>query len=109
MRHVLIEYARKRNAQKRPSSSARVELSECNEALAGDVGILEIDEALQGLQKLDPELAKLVELKFFGGCNIDELAAAMNQSPATVVRNWRIARAWLRREISLEGSVDETT
>lgn len=103
MRQILIERARARNALKRGGAQARVTL---NEALVpgGEQAfdLLALDEALERLAALDPEQARLVELRFFGGLTVDETADAMSMSPATVKRHWAVARAWLARE--LEGS-----
>ena len=101
MRQILIERARARGALKRGGVQARVTLDEG--LLAADsphIDLLALDEALQRLQAIDPEQARLVELRFFGGLTIEEAAEAMNISAATVKRHWTIARAWLARELS---------
>jgi RNA polymerase sigma-70 factor (ECF subfamily) len=100
MRQILIERARARAALKRGGAQPRVTL---NEALVagGDQSfdLLELDVALEKLAALDPEQARLVELRFFGGLTVEETAEAMSISPATVKRHWAIARAWLAREL----------
>jgi RNA polymerase sigma-70 factor (ECF subfamily) len=101
MRQILIERARARGAQKRGGAQPRVTL---NEAVVGggdapSVDLVALDAALQRLEALDPEQARLVELRFFGGLTIEETAEAMNISPATVKRHWTVARAWLAREL----------
>jgi RNA polymerase sigma factor (TIGR02999 family) len=100
MRQILIERARARAALKRGGAQPRVTL---NEALVagGDQSfdLLELDVALEKLAALDPEQARLVELRFFGGLTVEETADAMSISPATVKRHWAIARAWLAREL----------
>ncbi len=101
MRQILIERARARGALKRGGVQARVTLDEG--LLAADsphIDLLALDEALQRLEAIDPEQARLVELRFFGGLTIEEAAEAMNISAATVKRHWTIARAWLARELS---------
>ena len=101
MRQILIERARARDALKRGGVQARVTLDEG--LLAADsphIDLLALDEALQRLEAIDPEQARLVELRFFGGLTIEEAAEAMNISAATVKRHWTIARAWLARELS---------
>ena len=101
MRQILIERARARGALKRGGVQARVTLDEG--LLAADsppIDILALDEALERLEAIDPEQARLVELRFFGGLTIEETAEAMNISAATVKRHWTIARAWLARELS---------
>lgn len=100
MRRILVEHARRRNADKRGGSHVRVQL---DEALAvadeTDVEVLAIDEALDRLAAIDPQQARVVELRFFSGLSVEETAAALGVSPKTVKRDWSVARAWLRREI----------
>lgn len=100
MRQILIEAARARHAQKRGVEHARVTL---DEGLVADeartVDVLAVDAALHKLAAIDAQQARLVELRFFGGLTIEESAAALGISPATVKRHWAVARAWLQREI----------
>jgi RNA polymerase sigma factor (TIGR02999 family) len=100
MRQILIERARARNAQKRWGEKARITL---DEGLLGgaeqSVDLLALDEALERLAALDPEQARIIELRFFGGLTVEETADAMSVSPATVKRHWTVARAWLAREL----------
>lgn len=100
MRRILVEHARRRDADKRGGSQVRVQL---DEALAvadeADVDLLAIDEALDRLAAIDPQQARVVELRFFSGLSVEETAAALGVSPKTVKRDWSVARAWLRREI----------
>jgi RNA polymerase sigma factor (TIGR02999 family) len=100
MRRVLVDHARRRDADKRGGSQVRVQL---DEALAiapeTDVDVLAIDEALNRLAAIDPQQARVVELRFFSGLSVEETAAALGVSPKTVKRDWSVARAWLRREI----------
>ena len=111
MRQILIERARARQTEKRGGDRERITLEEGaladrdkNEA-GGDVALdlLAIDEALDRLAEIDAQQAKVVELRFFGGLTIEETAAAIEVSPATVKRHWTMAKAWLRREV-LDGS-----
>jgi RNA polymerase sigma-70 factor (ECF subfamily) len=105
MRQILIERARARNAQKRWGEKARITLEE--ELVQGgerSVDLLALDEAIERLAALDPEQARIVELRFFGGLTVEETADALDISPATVKRHWTVARAWLARE--LEGRPD---
>ena len=100
MRQILIERARARHAQKRGGVRARVTLDDA--LVAGgerSIDLIALDEALERLAQLDPEQARLIELRFFGGLTIEETAEAMNISPATVKRHWTVARAWLAREL----------
>lgn len=101
MRQILIEAARARHAQKRGGERARVTL---DEGLVADeartVDVLAVDAALHKLAAIDAQQARLVELRFFGGLTVEESAAALGISPATVKRHWAVARAWLQREIA---------
>lgn len=102
MRRILIEHARRRQSARRGGAEARrVSLDEAAglaEAPAAD--LLALDEALRGLAELDPRKSRVVELRYFGGLDIEETAAVLGLSAATVKREWRSARLWLRREIS---------
>ena len=100
MRRILVEHARRRDADKRGGSHVRVQLDEAV-AVADetDVDLLAIDEALDRLAAIDPQQARVVELRFFSGLSVEETAAALGVSPKTVKRDWSVARAWLRREI----------
>lgn len=107
MRHVLIDHARARAAQKRgvPALSFD-ELSDCAQATLSTqsahraLDLLALDQALQQLERLDPQQCRVVELRFFGGLSVDETAAALAISPASVKREWASARAWLLRALS---------
>ncbi len=100
MRQILIERARARGALKRGGLRPRVTL---DEGLLGgperSIDLVALDEALERLAAFDPEQARLVELRFFGGLTVEETADAMGSSPATVKRHWAVARAWLAREL----------
>ena len=109
MRQILVQRARARHAEKRGGQDAqRITLDESVEAAsaqngaAGQAGIdvLELDAALERLAALDPQQAKIVELRYFGGLTVEEAAEALDISPATVKRHWTIARAWLKKELS---------
>jgi len=100
MRQILVQRARARNAAKRGGAPKRVTLEEG--LLVGDapaVDMLALDEALTRLAALDAELARIVELRYFGGLTVEETAEAVGSSPATVKRQWVMARAWLKRAI----------
>jgi len=101
MRQILVEHARARGAQKRWGGMDRVSLHEsvANPALA-EAMLPALDEALTRLEQIDPEQARIVELRYFMGLDINETAAALGISPATVKRRWAMARAWLHRELS---------
>ena len=101
MRRILIDSARRRNAEKRGGGMARSELGDDDCVIdPSDVDtLLSLDEALTRLADEDAELAKLVELRYFTGLTIDETAKILGVSPRTTKRNWAYARAWLRREM----------
>ena len=105
MRRILADHARRRKAQKRGSDPARVTLDRIEVAAPeGDVDADDLDAALEKLAALDERQARLVELRFFGGLTIEETADVLAISPATVKRDWALARAWLHRELKSEGA-----
>lgn len=100
MRHVLIDGAVRRKAQKRGGSRRPIALDEI--PLAADARseqLLALDDALERLALLDARRSRVVECRFFGGMSIEETAVALDISPATVKRDWTLARAWLNREM----------
>jgi RNA polymerase sigma factor (TIGR02999 family) len=104
MRRILVDHARGHRAVKRGAGMPRMSLdgSEAAGDLAAhgdDASVLDLHDALERLAVLDPLQARLVELRYFGGLTIEETAAALDRSPATIKREWAIARAWLRREL----------
>ena len=106
MRQILVQRARARHAEKRGGENQeRITLDESimaarsPEASEG-IDVLELDAALEKLAALDPQQAKIVELRYFGGLTVEEAAEALEISPATVKRHWTIARAWLKKELS---------
>lgn len=100
MREILVERARARAAAKRGGSRIRVSLSGVQASEANEtMDVVALHEAMERLEKLDPELVRIVELRFFGGLTVEETAEAMGSSPATVKRAWSMARAWLKREL----------
>jgi len=101
MRQILVERARARGAQKRWGGMDRVSLIDSLIGASNEEAMLPaLDEALERLEKLDPEQAKIVELRYFVGLGIDEAADALGMSPATLKRRWALARAWLFRELT---------
>jgi len=99
MRRVLVDHARARNAAKR-GSALRVTLDEALAAAPGpDVDMLALDDALERLAAAEPRWARVVELRFFGGLEVTEVAETLDISVATVKRDWQFARAWLAREL----------
>jgi RNA polymerase sigma-70 factor, ECF subfamily len=103
MRRILVDFARSRGYQKRGGGIAPMSLDEapsvCNEP---DPNLLALDEALKALAANDERGSKVVELRFFGGLSMEETAAVLGVSTDTVLREWRLARAWLLRELSAE-------
>ena len=100
MRRILLDYSRSHQAAKRGGNVEKVYLQEAaivSTARAADV--VALDEALIRLAELDPQQARLVELRFFGGLSIEETADVLEVSPATVKRSWNVAKAWLAREL----------
>ncbi|HKT80368.1 MAG TPA: ECF-type sigma factor [Vicinamibacterales bacterium] len=100
MRQILVDRARARGAEKRWAGLDRVTLTDAIAHAPGDAMLPALDEALDRLEQLDAEQARIVELRYFAGLSIDEVAAATGLSPATVKRRWSMARAWLHRELT---------
>lgn len=102
MREILVDRARRRNRVKRGGNNADLELREDIYVVAAnrDVDLLALDAALTRLAAIDVQQARLVELKFFGGLEITEIAEVLDISSATVKRDWNSAKAWLRHELS---------
>jgi RNA polymerase sigma factor (TIGR02999 family) len=101
MRRILVDHARARGAQKRGDGRRKVSLDEALLlAAAESEHLIELDAALERLAALDPQQARIVELRFFAGLSIDEAAEVLGRSARTVNREWRIAKAWLQRELS---------
>jgi RNA polymerase sigma-70 factor (ECF subfamily) len=100
MRRILIDFARSQNYQKRGGQIAHIELEE-SATVSAVVGaeLLAVDEALKQLATVDTRKSEVVELKFFGGLTVDEIAATLKVSPETVMRDWKLAKAWLLREL----------
>ena len=100
MRQILVDHARTRDARKRGGELARVTLDEgVARQEAPSVDMIVLDDAIRRLEEKDPDLCRLVELRYFGGLSIEETAEALGTSPATVKRDWAAARVWLRRLI----------
>ena len=103
MRRILVDHARSRGYQKRGGGKVRVQFDEAlGMACSVDSNLLELDEALDRLSALDPRKAKVIEMRFFGGLSVEETAEALSISPETVMRDWKLARAWLYRELSVD-------
>jgi RNA polymerase sigma factor (TIGR02999 family) len=104
MRRILVDHARARQAGKRGGAAPAITLdtaAEPADTRAADrfLTVLAVDEALARLAALDEEQARIVELRFFAGLSVEETAVILDRSPRTVKREWRLARAWLQREL----------
>jgi len=105
MRRVLVEQGRRRLAERRGHGAPHVSLSAAPEVGRAEAAeILALDEALRQLGQRYPQAGRIVELRFFGGLNEGEIAAALGLSVPTVKRRWRMARAWLHRHLSVPGA-----
>src|SRR5690349_20928611 len=103
MRRILVDFARSRNYQKRGGHFPHIELEEAaTVSLAVGSELLAVDEALKGLASVDARKSAVVELRFFGGLTVEETAAALGVSVETVMRDWKLAKAWLLLELSSE-------
>ena len=101
MRHILVDGARTRQREKRGGSSQRVDLDRIAEFSPGrDRELVAIDDALQALAAMDPRKAQVIELRFFGGLSVVDITEVLKISEATVLRDWRLAKTWLLRQIS---------
>ncbi len=101
MRRVLVDHARARAAEKRGGGKDPLTLREgLIQSPTGDVDVLALNEALERLTQLNARQGRVVELRFFGGLNVEEAALVLGVSAATVKRDWQHARAWLRRELA---------
>jgi RNA polymerase sigma factor (TIGR02999 family) len=100
MRRILVNYALARSAGKRGGAARQVSLDEAMIVCAErDSDLVELDAALQSLAKLDPRKAQIVELRFFGGLSVEETAAVLKVSTQTVLRDWKLSKSWLAREM----------
>lgn len=106
MRRILIDRARARRAAKRGGLAARVTFDEAL-VVTNEPGqeLVALDDALEALAKFDERKSRVIEMRFFGGLSVEETASVLGVSPDTVMRDWRLAKAWLEREMS--GGADE--
>lgn len=101
MRRILVDHARTKKRAKRGGSDIRVSLDQAvSISSKKDLDIVALDEALGRLEEIDPQQSRIVELRFFSGLSVEETAAVLGISAATVKRDWSVAKAWLHREIS---------
>ncbi len=99
MRQILVDLARQRDRKKRQPGEAAVPVPQSRPTDTAMVDVLQLDQCLEKLTALDARKARLVELRTFGGHTVEEIAEIMELSPATVKREWSVARLWLRREL----------
>lgn len=101
MRHILVDYVRAKHNQKRGGGQDRITLAD-DAAIAKDDSreIVALDEALKSLEQIDKRRSSVVEMKFFGGLTIEEIAEVLKISPETVKRDWQFARTWLLCELA---------
>jgi len=102
MRRILVDHARKHNADKRGGEFAKEQLEEALVVVSEDKSfeLLALDDALEELAKVDPQKSRIVELRYFGGLSVEETAEVMGVSEITVKRHWKMAKAWLYGQIS---------
>jgi RNA polymerase sigma-70 factor (ECF subfamily) len=106
MRRILVDYARSKGYQKRGGGAVKVTFDEGLPVASGRQDLVAVDDALEALAKVDERKGRVVELRFFGGLNVEETATVLKVSPETVMRDWKLAKAWLMRELR-GGRADE--
>ena len=101
MRRILVDSARARASHKRGGGAVKVSITDAFDELSDDTGVdmMRLDDALEALADKDPRKSRVVELRFFGGLSVEESAAVLHISAETVMRDWKLARAWLMREM----------
>jgi RNA polymerase sigma factor (TIGR02999 family) len=108
MRRILVDLARARRAQKRGGDAVRVPIDEALDAVPErSADVVALDDALEALAQFDPRKVQVVELRFFGGLSVEETAEVLSVSADTVMRDWKLAKTWLLRELTAE-TRDET-
>ena len=99
MRRILVDHARAKHAERRGGGVPNVTFEDGFEKVEVDENLVKVHDALEALEKIDPQGAKVVELRYFGGLTIEECAEVMGTSASTVKRDWAVARTWLFREL----------
>jgi RNA polymerase sigma-70 factor (ECF subfamily) len=100
MRRILVDHARSKGYQKRGGGAVKVTFEEALPVVGGpDQDVVAVDDALKALAKVDERKSRVVELRFFGGLSVEETASVLKVSPDTVMRDWKLAKAWLLREL----------
>ncbi len=110
MRRILVDHAKGKNREKRGGSMIKVTLGKAMEVEAGSgrgMDLIALDEALKQLGAIDEQQSRIVELRYFSGLSIEQTAKVLGISPATVKRDWRVAKAWLRRELGGKGGDED--
>jgi RNA polymerase sigma factor (TIGR02999 family) len=105
MRRILVDFARSKHYQKRGGGAVRVTLVD-DIALSAEPGrdLVALDEALRTLAKIDDRKSRVIEMRFFGGLTVEETAESLHVSPETVMRDWKLAKAWLLRQLRQDGA-----
>jgi len=107
MRRILVDHARTKQREKRGGSARTLSLDEVLDVGKGrPADLVALDEALEGLTGIDPRKGRVVEMRFFGGLSVEETAAVLDVSPQTVMRDWKLAKAWLYQEIKRDSRDD---
>jgi RNA polymerase sigma factor (TIGR02999 family) len=106
MRRILVDHARTRRSQKRGGGVVPLPLDDQMPGRAPAPDLVALDAALQALTAMDSRLGEVVELRFFGGLSVEETAAALKVSESTIMRDWRLAKAWLLKELDAKGRDD---
>jgi len=100
MRRILVDHARSRHYQKRGGNAARVTFDEALVVTTEPAAdLVALDDALEALAKFDERKSRVIEMRYFGGLTVEETASVLNVSPDAVMRDWRLAKVWLRREM----------
>jgi len=99
MRRILVDHARSRQFVKRGGGARKITFDDALVSLERSADLVALDDALQALAEIDSRKSQVVEMRFFAGLSVDETAAALHVSPETVLRDWRVAKAWLLREL----------
>jgi len=109
MRGILVDHARARKALKRGGANTRIQLDEPPPvAMTDHDDLLVLDKALSQLAKIDPRQSRIVELRYFAGMSVAEVAVVLGTSERTVLRNWKVAKAWLYAEVQQSGNLQRT-
>ena len=104
MRRILVDFARQRPRADKHNEAIEISLDEAMTISVGkDPDLLALDDALKSLAEIDPRKSQIVEMRFFGGLSVDETAEVMDLSPVTVMREWRVAKAWLHQAMTGKG------